>query len=164
MSMAVWPETICLAAVTHLLPGMEVPVRLDALPGNTVDAEIRRIFPMAAVDSRLVTVEIALPDDAFEQGVRPGYLARVRMAIDEREGVLAVPVDAVGERDGQPVVLVIDDDRLVQRAVEPGVSRGRWTEILSGLDEGDVVLASNPGELQEGDAVRIVTWRGSEPE
>lgn len=150
--------------VTHLVPGMAVPVRLDALPDNTLDAEIRRIFPMAAVDSRLVTVEVALPDDAFERGVRPGFLGRIRVAIDRREGVTAVPVDAVSERDGQATVLIIEEDHLFQREVEPGVTRGRWREIRSGLEEGDVVLASNPGELREGDVVRIVTWRNGEPE
>ena len=145
--------------VAHLSPGMPMPVRLDAMPDEPLDAEIRRIFPSASTDSRLVTVEVALPPEATERGVRPGYLGRIRTSIDRREDVLAVPADAISERDGQSFVFVIEDDILFQRDVEPGVTRGQRTQILDGLEEGEAVLASNPGELQEGDAVRIVTWR-----
>lgn len=145
--------------VVHLSPGMAVPIRLDAMPGREFTGEIRRVFPMASHDSRLVTVEVSLPADAADEGVRPGFLGRIRMAIDRREDVLAVPADALSDRDGRRFVFVIQDDRLVEREVESGISRGEWTKILEGLEPGDVVLASNPGDLQDGDAVRIVTWR-----
>ncbi len=146
--------------VVHLEVGQRVPVRLDAMPGNAIDAEIRRIFPTAEQGSRLVTVEVALPGDAAEKGVRPGFLARVQMAVDERPDVLAVPASAVGEDGDKRYVYVVKDDRLSRREVETGVSRGNWTEIQQGLEEGDIVLATNPIDMQDGQAVRIVGWRG----
>ncbi|SEO75741.1 efflux RND transporter periplasmic adaptor subunit [Aquisalimonas asiatica] len=145
--------------VVHLSPGMAVPIRLDAMPGRALTGEVRRIFPMASHDSRLVTVEVSLPADAAAEGVRPGFLGRIRMAVDRREDVLAVPADAISDRDGRQFVFVIEDERLVEREVEPDTARGEWTIIREGLEAGDVVLASNPGDLQDGDAVRIVTWR-----
>lgn len=61
------------------------------MPDEELEGVIRRIYPVAERDSRLVTVEISLPGDAAEHGVRAGFLARVRMAIDQRTDVLAVP-------------------------------------------------------------------------
>lgn len=146
--------------IRHLEPGQEVPLRLDALPERTLNGTIARIFPAAEPGSRQVTVEVALPTDAGEAGVRPGYLARIRMPIDERPGVLAVPAEAVGEDGDQRYVYVVEDDALVRREVEPGVSRSGWTEIRSGLEAGDIVLATNPIDMREGERVRIVGWRG----
>lgn len=146
--------------VAHLEEGMEVPLRLDAMPGEPLQGHIRRIFPMAAGDSRLVTVEIALPGDAAERGVRPGYLGRIRMAIDRRPDSLAVPAGALGEDDDGPYVYVVEDEQLRRRDVEPGVTRGEWTEILDGLEQGEVVLATNPLDITDGQSVRIVGWRG----
>ena len=146
--------------VAHLEEGMEVPLRLDAMPGEPLQGHIRRIFPMAASDSRLVTVEIALPEDAAERGVRPGYLGRVRMAIDRRPDSLAVPAGALGEDDDGRYVYVVEDEQVRRRGVEPGVTRGEWTEILDGLEQGEVVLASNPLDMTDGQSVRIVGWRG----
>lgn len=146
--------------VVHLESGQRVPVTLDAIPGNEMEAEIRRIFPTAERGSRLVTVEVALPADAHEQGVRPGFLGRVRIPVDERPEALAVPSSAIGENGEERYVYVIEDEHLVRRTVEPGVDRGEWTEIVDGLSEGDIVLASNPIDMREGDPVRIVGWRG----
>ena len=146
--------------IRHLEPGREVPLRLDALPGETLTGTIARIFPAAEPGSRQITVEIDLPPSAADDGVRPGYLARIRMPIDERSGVLAVPSEALGEEDDQRYVLVVEDDELVRRHVEPGVSRGGWTEIRSGLEAGEIVLATNPIDMREGERVRIVGWRG----
>lgn len=146
--------------VIHLEPGQAVPIRLDALPDNSLEGEIRRIFPTAERSSRLVTVEVALPEDAHERGVRPGFLGRVEIAVDERPQSLAVPSNAIGEDGDERYVYVIEDDRLVRRSVRIGVDRGEWTEVVDGIEEGEIVLGSNPIDMQEGQPVRIVSWRG----
>jgi membrane fusion protein, multidrug efflux system len=146
--------------VVHLQVGQPVPVRLDALPGLKLTGTIRRIFPMADRASRLVTVEVALPPDAAEHGVRPGFLGRVVTAVDARPQALAVPAAAVGENGDIRYVLVIEGDQLSYREIEPGVTRGQWTEVVSGLEPGEIVLATNPIDMREGQRVRIVGWRG----
>ncbi len=83
--------------VVHLNVDDRMPVRFDALPDLELEARVHRIAPMADVDSRLVTVKLHLPADAAEQGVRPGFLARVQMVVDRRPETLAVPAAALGE-------------------------------------------------------------------
>ncbi|MCC5808480.1 MAG: efflux RND transporter periplasmic adaptor subunit [Opitutales bacterium] len=146
--------------VGHLERGRTVSVRLDALPDAEMEGTVRRVFPSADGASRLVTVEVALPADAATRGVRPGYLARVRASIDRRPDALAVPAAAVGEEGDDRYVYVIDDGYLRRRGIEPGATRGQWTEVLSGLEEGEIVLATNPIEMGDGEPVRIVGWRG----
>ncbi|MEA5444932.1 efflux RND transporter periplasmic adaptor subunit [Gammaproteobacteria bacterium AB-CW1] len=146
--------------VVHLSQGQAVPVSLDAMPDNPFEGEIRRIFPTAESGSRLIRVEVSLPEEAADAGVRPGFLARIRLAVDRRPDALAVPASAIGEEDDKRYVYVVRDDRLHHRTVETGVTRGNWTEIQSGLEEGDIVLATNPIEMSDGQAVNIVGWRG----
>ena len=145
--------------VVHLSPGQTARVRVDALPKLELEGRIGRIFPTADASSRLVTVELMLPPDATNHGVRPGFLARVRLQVDRRESVLAVPAVAVGENGSERFVFVINGDVLERRTVEPGVTRAQWTEVTSGLEAGDVVLATNPADMRVGARVRIVGWR-----
>lgn len=151
--------------VVHLQPGQNAIVRIDALPELDLEARITRIFPAADGDSRLVPVELELGADAAERGVRPGFLARVRLLVDRREDVLAVPASAIGMGAApEPgasghYVYVIENERLRQRSVTTGVTRGQWTEIVSGLAPGEVVLASNPIDMRPDSRVRIVDWR-----
>lgn len=146
--------------VVHLRVGDAVAVTLDALPEDPVAAHVRRIHPAADPASRLVDVEVSLPADAADRGIRAGYLGRLRMALDQRAGVLAVPAAAVGRGDDGAYVYAIVDDHLSRRSVTTGVSRGDWTEIVTGLEAGSVVLASNPVDMAEGTRVRIVGRRG----
>lgn len=146
--------------VVHLEAGQHVPVRLDAMPDTPLDGTIRRIFPTAERGSRLVPVEISLPPDAAERGVRPGFLGRIRIPIDERPNVLAVPSSAIGEDDDGVYVYVVNDNRLHRRTVSTGTTRGQWTEVTDGLEEGEIILATNPIDMHDGQAVRIVGWRG----
>nr|WP_051076329.1 efflux RND transporter periplasmic adaptor subunit [Thioalkalivibrio sp. ALMg11] len=146
--------------VRDLVVGQDVPIRLDAFPDTDYVAEIRRIFPVASPASQQVTVEIALPTEAAENGVRPGNLARIRMTVDDRPDALAVPAAAIGEDGDQRYVYVVVDEQLERRTVETGVTRGPWTEITDGLEAGEIVLATNPIDMREGQRVRIVGWRG----
>ncbi|WP_416200032.1 efflux RND transporter periplasmic adaptor subunit [Thioalkalivibrio versutus] len=146
--------------VRDLVVGQDVPIRLDAFPDADYVAKIRRIFPAASPDSQQVTVEVALPAEAAVNGVRPGNLARIRMTVDERPDALAVPAAAIGEDGDQRYVYVVVDEQLERRSVETGVTRGPWTEITDGLADGEIVLATNPIDMREGQRVRIVGWRG----
>jgi len=151
-----------------LAPGDDVSVRLDALPDQTFDASIRRIFPQADTDSRQVRVEVELDpaSEAITQ-VRPGFLARATLTIDRREGVLAVPTEALLASDAdEDILFVIEDDHLVRKPVTVGGSARGWTEILGGVTEGMYAVASNPANFNEGQRVRIasVVRHRSDPE
>ena len=136
-------------------PGAPVDVAVDALGGKDVEATVRRVFPAADPTSRLVTVELDLPG-AHAQGVRPGFLARARFAIEARSDVLAVPAGAVGMGEQSFVMVIGDDGELARREVGTGVVRGEWREITTGLEAGETIVATSPLELAAGDRVRVV--------
>lgn len=147
----------------HLAPGTAATVTVDAVPGGVVPAQVRRVFPSADPESRLMTVEVSLDSDATPALLRPGFLARVELLVDARPDTIAVPSHVLGDdADGQRYVFVINDHHLVWRAVQPGIARRGWTEIIGGLSPGEAVLAINPMTFAEGDRVRIVQWAGED--
>jgi membrane fusion protein, multidrug efflux system len=147
----------------HLSPRQTARITVDAMPGRTWEGSIRRIFPSADPDSRLVPVEFALTAAGGRELPAPGYLARVEVEAEQRPDVLAVPNEALLASAGEaPFVFVIDDDRLVRRNVVPGVSRRDWTEMVEGVAPGELVVGSNPANLREGMLVRV-TNRISHP-
>ena len=142
--------------VSEIQAGDKVPVRIDALKDRpALDGVVRRVFPAADGASRLVTVEIVLPD-AYAQGVRPGFLARADLRVDYKQGVLAVPAGSVGMGDPSYVMVIDQDSELRRRAVTTGIIRGDWREIVGGLEPGDRIVSSSPLDLAEGTRVRIV--------
>ncbi|MCC5854535.1 MAG: efflux RND transporter periplasmic adaptor subunit [Idiomarina sp.] len=146
--------------IRHLSVGQEVPVRLDADPNVEWTGTIRRIFPAADANSRLIHVEVLLPPESYEQGVRPGFLARLPLLVDPRPDAVAVPAAAVGEDGDERYIYVVRDERLHKQIITTGVTRGQWTQVEEGIAVGDIVLATNPIDMRDGTRVRIVNWRG----
>ncbi len=141
--------------VVRLQPGSPVTVLLDAYPGASVEARIRRIFPSADPASRLVPVEVVLGRAPRGVVPKPGFLARVEFAVEQRRGVIAVPAAAVGVLDGQSFVYVVDADTLLRRPVETGLTASGWIEVTRGLSKGERVVSSGHSNLRPGLAVQV---------
>lgn len=149
--------------VEGLLVGAPVLLHVDALRNaSRVPGAIRRVLPAVEGASRLVTVEVEL-DPAAADRVRLGYLARADLLVDQRAGVLSVPVGSVARRNGRDYVMVINgDDELERRDIEPGVTIGNWREVRGGLERGEYIITANPAELQPGQSVRVVSRLGED--
>lgn len=73
--------------------------------------------------------------------------ANVTIAVATRENVLAVPNKAIKREDGTKVVYVLRNGSPERRAVKTGWKDSDYTEVLSGLKEGEPVLVGEvPGQ------------------
>ncbi len=73
---------------------------------------------------------------------KEGDAAVLVLAIDVREQVPAVSVESI-HRDGlQQYVYVLEDDKVVTKLIQAGMSDGVYTEILSGVEVGEEVMVS----------------------
>jgi len=141
--------------VVRLREGSEATLLLDAYPGARVEGRIRRVFPSADPTSRLVPVEVVLGRAPRGVVPRPGFLARVEFAIEQRRGVLAVPAAAVGTSDAGTFVYVVSADTLLRRPVETGLTAAGWVEVTRGLAAGEQVVSSGHSNLRPGATVKI---------
>lgn len=141
--------------VVHVKPGSAVDVVLDAYPTSPVEGRVRRVFPSADAQSRLVPVEVALR--RFPDGVaaRPGFLARVTFRLDRRPGALVIPAAAVGVGEEGQFVYVVDSDSLVRRPVTLGITADGLVEVQRGLAVGERVVTSGHTNLRPGTRVRM---------
>ncbi|MCB1631485.1 MAG: efflux RND transporter periplasmic adaptor subunit [Pseudomonadales bacterium] len=86
--------------------------------------------------TRGVRVEVPNPDHVLHAGDYVDVTLETRGAVARA----AVPERAVLLMDGVPSVFRVEGDRIHPQAVEPGMTRGGWTEIVAGLAEGDEVV------------------------
>jgi RND family efflux transporter MFP subunit len=145
--------------VVHLTRGRPVTLQLDAYPGAKVTGRIRRIFPSAEAQSRLVPVEVVLDVPPPRVEARPGFLARVEFPLDSRSDVLVVPAAAIGVSEAGAFVYVVDADTLVRRSVETGLTAEGWVEVTRGLRSGERVVSSGQVNLSQGAQVRVTSGR-----
>lgn len=124
--------------------GMQAWVSLDAFPDRRWSGRVRRVAPYVLEkekQARTVEVEVELVNPKDWKGLLAGYSADVEVVLDAREGVLRVPTEAVLE-GYRVLVYQSQDGRLEERKIEPGLSNWQFTEVKSGLQEGEPVVVS----------------------
>ncbi len=72
--------------------------------------------------------------------LREGLTVTVTIMVAERTDVLLVPNNAVNLRGKEAYVQVINDDVTEERVIEAGLSDWQFTEVISGLSEGEQVV------------------------
>jgi HlyD family secretion protein len=136
----IWVDEVDVSSVA---PGYEVQVIFDALPDDVFTAHVIRVEPelQSMQSAPTVLVYASLDEELGVASVLPiGANASVEIIAARAENALLVPAEAVRELSpGQYAVFVMVDDELQMRQVEVGVLDYAYAEIISGLQEGDVV-------------------------
>ena len=136
--------------------GQPVQSRFVGLPGQVVNGTVSAILPATAMDSRTVQVRVELPNP--EGNLRPGMTAQVRLAQSSGQPVLQVPSEAL-IRTGKRVLVMLAEEGGHYRPVEvqAGAENQEQTVILSGLQEGQQVVASGQFLLDSEASLKGVT-------
>jgi len=94
-----------------------------------------------------------LKSDTEEVAV--GSFAAIVVLKDFRENVITVPQSAIVKEEDASFVYLQDGDRSVYTPVQTGMSDGIYTEILSGLQEGDRVRTESAAAVDFGSTVKV---------
>src|SRR5512135_1044238 len=135
-------------------PGDRAFIRLQALPGRTIEGKVTRTAYALDPKTRTLRTEIDLPnpDGTFH----PGLYAYTTVIVEEHPDVLTLPATAV-VRDGEKTFCVaVREGRAVRRPIEVGLSDGTRTEIRSGLKGDEVVVKANAASLVDGQPVEPI--------
>ena len=123
-------------------------VRVDQPVRATIDSHrdrnymgmVSRVAPYVLdLEAQNRTVEIEVELDAHDERFLPGTSADVEIILQVRDDVLRVPTAAIMEGNK---TLVLNDGELVERELTPGLRNWDFTEVVGGLEEGELVVTS----------------------
>lgn len=128
--------------VARIRVGQTAYITIDAVPGRRFPGRVRRVAPYVLdfeKQARTVDVEVEFTNPEDVKTLLVGYSADAEIILDVREHSLRVPTQALLEGNR---VLVINGGTLHERQLRAGVSNWQFTEVLSGLTDGDQVVLS----------------------
>ncbi|HEY1185158.1 MAG TPA: efflux RND transporter periplasmic adaptor subunit [Bryobacteraceae bacterium] len=93
----------------------------------------------------------------------PNQFVNVRLLVEQKHGVVLIPSGGVQiTSDNKYVYLVKPDSTVTVRNITAGTTEGDQTEVVSGLNPGDVVVMQGVDKLNEGSKV-VATIAGEQP-
>jgi HlyD family secretion protein len=132
------------ADLANLRVGQEAKVELDALPGQQLDGTLDYIAPTATTEQNVTTYLARVNLRPTDQPLRAGLSAAVSIITDKRSDVLLAPNGAIQETDSGPQVEVRNGNQTQPVTISIGLVGDTFTEVRSGLKEGDVVMLAAP--------------------
>lgn len=141
--------------VGALQPGMAVQVQVEGV-AEPVKGQLARISPAAEPGTRSIGVAVAIPNP--QERLRAGQYAQASVQLPEGTPRLTLPVAAIGSASGQEYVWMIEQGKLMRRAVTTGRrddARG-LVEVKEGVSPQAQVLAMRFDNLREGAPARVL--------
>jgi HlyD family secretion protein len=149
------------SSIGKITPGLQAEVTLDALPGEKLPAEVRKIVPTA--DRQKATVKVKVRFKQIDARILPDMNAKATFmqppapGAKSETGRVTVPKSALQQRDGKSFVLIVNADRVVAQQVTLGGEFADRVEIKHGLAGGETLVIRGGENLTDGSRVRVKT-------
>jgi HlyD family secretion protein len=122
--------------------GLRGRVTVDSHRGKEFWGTIVRVSPFVLdveAQNRTVEIDVELDDETLSATLKPGTSADVEIVLETHENALRIPTGALFEGNQ---VLVVENGKLATATIEIGLKNWNWTEVASGLEQGDVIVTT----------------------
>ena len=152
--------TIGEADVVKLKLGQVATITVDAIGTAKMTGKVTSLDPVATIASGVPVYGIDVTIDLPNQTVRPGMSGTANVILASSPNALVVPNLAVKTASGRRYLTVMKDGQQVDTDVTFGISNDTVTEVLTGVQEGDVVVLPQPRAAASGGANRGIQIGG----
>ncbi|MGH8443175.1 MAG: efflux RND transporter periplasmic adaptor subunit [Nevskiaceae bacterium] len=151
------------AQAANLARGSKVEAAVAALRGRRFMGRVDYVYPEVKPETR--TVQVRTVFDNANLALKPGMFADVLLSKGESRSVLLVPSESV-IRTGTRITVIVAEGggRFRPVIVTTGGERGGQTEVLSGLEDGQQVVASGQFLIDSEANLRGVLTRLAPPD
>jgi RND family efflux transporter MFP subunit len=137
--------------VLQVKKGMKVRFTVDNMPESAgLEGKIEWVNPQANSQSRMFSVRVIIQNPDLQ--LRPGYFAEVHIVLAEKENALIVPREAIVDDR----VFIVRDSMAFSNKPVLGWLTDYYAEILSGIEENDIVVLTGNKALPDSALVTVV--------
>ena len=142
--------------VAQIKVGQKATLTFDAIPDLTISGQVAEVDAVGTVSQGVVTYNIKIGFDTQDDRVKTAMSALAAIVTEAKPDVLLVPNSAVKSQGGISYVEIPDESDMSvatanvssaifqnptrQQQIEVGTANDEFTEVVSGLNEGDLVV------------------------
>ena len=136
--------TVGEADVVKLKLGQVATITVDAVGTAKMTGKVTSLDPVATIASGVPVYGIDVTIDLPSAQVKPGMSGTAQVILASSPNTLVVPNLAVKTQTGRRYLTVLKDGQQVDTDATFGIANDAVTEVLTGVQEGDVVVLPQP--------------------
>ncbi|MDB6067773.1 MAG: Efflux transporter, family, subunit [Pedosphaera sp.] len=141
---------VSVSYVSRIKIGDPVDIRIQAL-GKSISGKVCRFTRKVNTDTRTMEAEVDVPNP--DLSLTPGIYAVAGLKLDRREKVLTIPAEAISNHKAPTVFVLNKTNEIEERPVTLGLETADKLEVLTGLNENDLVLVGSRAQVKPGQKV-----------
>lgn len=142
--------------IAKIKVGQKVTLTFDAVSDITIAGQVAQIDTIGTATQGVVSYGVQINFSTQDDRVKPGMSMRAEIIVNTKQGVLTIPTQAIKTSGNQSYAEVLDPAQINpastgsaqvsskisprQQPVVTGLANDTETEIVSGLNEGDLVI------------------------
>jgi RND family efflux transporter MFP subunit len=155
----VFPVSVSYA---HLIKAGQ-PVEIEVRSINKkIRGAISRFTRKIETNTRTMEVEVDVPNPELE--LVPGMYASAAIDLEHKEKTLVVPVEAVSRQKTTTVYVIKPNQEIEERAISLGLETPAQLEVLTGLQENDLVMVGSRALVKPGQRVLAKVFEAKKTE
>jgi len=129
-------------------------ITLDSIADKTFTGQVVGVDRIGQTTSGVTQYPAIIQLDSSAPEILPNMSATANIVINRKDNVIMVPSGAVKNEDGQNYVQLMVNNQPQFTPVETGLSSDSQTEIMSGIQEGDMVVTGTTASTASQSNVR----------
>jgi len=126
--------------VASVKVGQKANLTFDAISGLNLTGEVADVDTLGTVSQGVVTYNIKIIFDTQDARVKPGMSVSATIITDSKQDVIVVSNSAIKTSGNSQYVEILKDNAPQSQTVETGLTNDTMTEIVSGINVGDMVI------------------------
>jgi macrolide-specific efflux system membrane fusion protein len=126
--------------IAQIKVGQKAIITLDAYPNESVPGKVVHVAYDATVTNNVTTYICDVLPDKVPDFMKSGMTSNVNIEVSRKDGVVLLPMTALLMAQDGTRVRIKNGKKSSIVPVETGSDDGKLTEIVSGLNENDIVL------------------------
>jgi RND family efflux transporter MFP subunit len=130
--------------------GQEAILRVPTIPGREFRGTVHVVNLAADPQTKKFGIEVSMDNPGLV--LRPGTFGEIVLEVQTHENALVVPQKAILENSH---LFIVQDGKALRRDVTLGLQNSTLVEVLSGVEEGEQVIAEGNFGLEDGAPVEV---------
>lgn len=128
--------------IVNVKAGQKVSLTIDAFPDLTFTGKVLAVNTSGGVSSGVTSYPVTILLDPVTADIYPNMGINVDIITEIKNDVIMIPTTAITMTDGRATVEIKKGNQYTTVPVQTGSSNDTYTEIISGIAEGDEVVTS----------------------
>jgi HlyD family secretion protein len=155
---------------TKVKTGQKATLTFDAVDNLTITGQVVEIDSLGTVSQGVVTYNAKIAFDAQDDRIKPGMSTSASIIVDSKQDVLLAPNSAIKTSGNTQYVEMLKINNNVnnsptnisetrQQTIQTGLANDNYTEIISGLNEGDLIITKTTTQANAKTTTQTTTQR-----